>query len=156
MAEAPKATHPKAVNALPPQRVLFLCVGNSARSQIAEGFARKLAPAGVEVWSAGVEPKGVNPLTVQVMDEAGIDIRGQRSKRLDDVPWRSADTVITLCGEAAEMCPAVPAGLRKLHWPIEDPVGAQGTEEQIMSEFRRARDEIRGKVEDLVRELAGR
>lgn len=147
MAEVPKATHPKAVNALPPQRVLFLCVGNSARSQIAEGFARKMAPPGVEVWSAGTEPKAVNPMAIQVMEEAGIDIRSQTSKRLDDVPWRSADTVITLCGEASEACPALPMEVRRMHWPLADPAAAKSSDRHAA--FREARDEIRWRVASL-------
>jgi len=147
MAEAPKATHPKAVTALPPQRVLFLCTGNSARSQIAEGFARKMAPPGVEVWSAGIEPKQVNPLAIQVMEEAGIDIREQRSKHVNDVPWRTADTVITLCGEAAEACPALPTEVRRMHWPLADPAAAKSSDRHAA--FREARDEIRWRVASL-------
>jgi arsenate reductase len=147
MTEAPKATHPKAVNAQPPQRVLFLCLGNSARSQIAEGFARKLAPSGVEVWSAGIEPKSVNPIAVQVMEEAGLDIRGQSSKHMNDVPWQTADTIITLCGEAAEVCPAVPAEVRRMHWPLADPAAAP--EADRLAAFRDARDEIRWRVASL-------
>ena len=147
MTDTPKPPHPKAVNALPPQRVLFLCVGNSARSQIAEGFARKYAPPGVEVWSAGIEPRGVNPLAVRVMEEAGIDIRGQHSKRVHEVPWQTADTVITLCGEAAEACPTVPAEVRRMHWPLEDPAAAEDPER--LAAFREARDEIRWRVASL-------
>src|SRR5262245_47198511 len=105
----------------PPKRVVFLCIHNSARSQMAEGFARTLAPAGTEVWSAGSEPGRVHPAAIEVMREAGIDISGQRSKRIDDVPWRDADTVVTLCGEAQEVCPAVPVQVRKLHWALPIP-----------------------------------
>jgi arsenate reductase len=104
MTEAPKTTHPKAVNALPPQRVLFLCIGNSARSQIAEGFACKMAPPGVEIWSVGTSPSRESDGD-QVMEEAGTT-SATRPKRLDDVPRRAADTVITLCGEASAARPA--------------------------------------------------
>ena len=147
MSEAPKATHPKAVNAMPPQRVLFLCVGNSARSQMAEGFARKFAPPGVEIWSAGIEPKQVNPTAIEVMKEVGIDIHEQTSKHVNDVPWQTADTVITLCGEAAEVCPAVPALVRKMHWPLADPAKAKA--EDRLAAFREARDEVRWRVASL-------
>lgn len=148
MSDAPKPLHPKAVNALPPHRVLFLCNGNSARSQIAEAFARKFAPDGVEVWSAGIEPRSVNPSAVQVMEEAGIDMRDQRAKHVDEVPWQTADTVITLCGEAAEACPAVPAEVRRMHWPLEDPAAAASGKDRLAA-FREARDEIRWRVASL-------
>lgn len=145
-AEAPRP-HPRAVVTQPPQRVLFLCVHNSARSQIAEGFARKMAPEGVEVWSAGVEPKGVNPLAIEVMKEAGIDIREQRSKHLDDVPWSNADTVITLCAEGSEICPVVPTEVRRMHWPLDDPSAAPKA--KGLAAFRQARDEIKWRVASL-------
>ncbi len=135
--------------------VMFLCTGNSCRSQMAEGFARSLGKGVLEPYSAGLFPVGVNPHAVRAMAEEGVDITGQSSKSVDQALLSRMDIVVTLCGHAAEMCPAVPAGLRKLHWPIEDPVGAQGTEEEIMKEFRRARDEIKAKVEGLVRELSG-
>jgi arsenate reductase len=147
MAEAPRPAHPRAVITQPPQRVLFLCVHNSARSQLAEGFARKQAPPGVEIWSAGVEPGTVNPLAIQVMEEVGIDIREQTSKHLDTVPWQTADTVITLCGEGAEVCPTVPAEVRKMHWPLADPSAAP--KEEQLEAFRKARDEIRWRVASL-------
>jgi arsenate reductase (thioredoxin) len=147
MAEAPKATHPKAVNALPPQRVLFLCVGNSARSQMAEGFARKFAPPDVEIWSAGIEPKTLNPAAIEVMKEIGIDIADQRPKHVNEVPWQSADTVITLCGEAQELCPAVPVEVRRMHWPLADPAKAKPADR--LAAFREARDEVRWRVASL-------
>ncbi len=136
-------------------KVMFLCTGNSCRSQMAEGFARSLGKGILEPYSAGLFPVGVNPNAVKAMAEAGVDITGQSSKAVDQALLSRMDIVVTLCGHAAEMCPAVPAGLRKLHWPIDDPVGAQGTEQDIMKEFRRARDEIKAKVEGLVRELSG-
>ena len=119
MAEAPKATHPKAVTALPPQRVLFLCTGNSARSQIAEGFARKMAPPGVEVWSAGIEPARLDPIAVEVMREVGIDISAHASKPMGAVPWREVDSVIMLGGGSDDV--ELPAEVRLVHWPLPDP-----------------------------------
>jgi arsenate reductase len=128
-------------------RVLFLCVHNSSRSQIAEGFARALAPAGVAVWSAGTEPTGVHPRAVEVMKEAGIDVAGQRSKHLREVPWAECDTVVTLCGEAAETCPTLPGHVRRVHWPLPDPSAVQGPGQ--LDAFREARDEIRWRIASL-------
>jgi len=138
---------PPAFITAPPRRVLFLCVHNSARSQIAEGFARALAPADVHVSSAGSDPRAVNPLAIEVMNEVGIDIRGQRSRRIDKVPWRDADTVVTLCGEAEEICPAVAGDVRRVHWPLPDPASAP--EPERLAAFRHARDEIRWRVASL-------
>jgi arsenate reductase len=134
---------PPAVASAPPQRVLFLCVHNSARSQMAEGLARSLAPAGVKVWSAGSQPSGVNPYAVKALDEIGLDIRSQTSKHVDDVPWREADTVVTLCAEE-DACPVVAAQVRRLHWPLPDP--GHAPESERLDAFRRVRDEIRWRV----------
>jgi arsenate reductase len=131
----------------PARRVLFLCIHNSARSQIAEGLARARAPRGVEVWSAGTEPSRVHPWAVKVMEEIGIDIRSQTSKRLDQVPWRDADTVVTLCGEADEACPAVGGDVRRLHWPLPDPSAAREADQPRV--FRQVRDEIDRRLEAL-------
>lgn len=148
MSEAPNtATRPAAFITKPPVRALFLCVHNSARSQMAEGFARALAPAGVEVWSAGSEPGRVNPAAIEVMREAGIDLSGHRSKRIDEVPWRDADTVITLCGEADEACPLLAADVRRVHWPLPDP--SLAPEAERLAVFREVRDEIRWRVASL-------
>jgi len=144
VSENSSSVYPPAFASAPPQRVLFLCVHNSARSQMAEGLARARAPKGVEIWSAGTEPSGVHPLAVQVMDEIGIDIRAHASKGLEEVPWRQADTVVTLCGEADEACPAVGGGVRLRHWPIKDPAGASVPER--LSAFREAREEIRWRI----------
>ena len=145
MAEA--ASRPLPFITRPPEKALFLCVHNSARSQIAEGLARTFAPAGVLVWSAGTEPRGVNPCAVEVMNEIGIDIASQSSKAIDNVPWREADTVITLCGEADEVCPALAGDVRRVHWPLPDPSAAP--EEQRLAAFREARDEIRWRIASL-------
>jgi arsenate reductase len=139
--------HAPAFITAPPTRVLFLCVHNSARSQMAEGFARAVAPAGVEVWSAGISAGALHPVAVEVMREAGIDISAQQAKSIDDVPWREADTVVTLCGEAEEVCPAVAAGVRRVHWPLSDP--AQAPAADALRVFRDVRDEIRWRVSSL-------
>lgn len=131
-------------------KVMFLCTGNSCRSQMAEGFARTLGQGLIEAHSAGLMAAGVNPRAVAVMQEAGIDISRQRSREIDPDLLRTMDVVITLCDNAAEACPATPPGIKRLHWPVKDPVGAVGTGGEIMNEFRRARDEIREKVEGLV------
>jgi arsenate reductase len=138
---------PPAFISAPPRRVLFLCTHNSARSQIAEGFARARAPSGVLVWSAGNEPRTVHPLAVQVMQEVGIDLGDHRSKTVDEVPWREADTVVTLCGEAEAACPAVAGNVRRVHWSLPDPAAAP--EATRLEAFRRARDEIRWRVSSL-------
>lgn len=138
-------------------RVMFLCTGNSCRSQMAEGFARELGRGLLQPYSAGLMAAGVHPRAMAVMKEAGIDISGQKSKEIDAGLLETMDIVITLCGNAEESCPYTPPEIRRLHWPIKDPVGTVGTEEEIMREFRRARDEIREKVRELLSSLnAGR
>ena len=139
-----ESVRPAAVITRPPGRVLFLCVHNSARSQMAEGFARAFAPADVEVWSAGTEPGKVHERAVEVMKEMGIDITVQRSKHVDDVPWREADTVVTLCGEAEETCPTLATSVRRAHWPLPDPSAAPKARQ--LEVFRDVRDEIRWRV----------
>ncbi len=131
-------------------KVMFLCTGNSCRSQMAEGFARELGNGLIEPYSAGLMAAGVHPRAIAVMKEVGIDISKQKSKEIDKTCLRSMDIVITLCGNAEESCPWTPPEIERLHWPIEDPVGTIGTEEHIMNEFRRARDEIQKKVRDFV------
>ncbi len=127
-------------------KIMFLCTGNSCRSQMAEGFARELGNGLVEVHSAGLIAAGVHLRAAAVMREIGIDISGQQSKTIDETLLRSMDMVITLCDHAAESCPWTPPEIRRLHWPIKDPVGTRGTDEEVMRDFRRARDEIREKV----------
>lgn len=133
-------------------KVMFLCTGNSCRSQMAEGFARALGEGLIEAHSAGLMAAGVHPRAIAVMREAGIDISRQRSREIDPSLLGTMDLVITLCDNAAEACPRTPPTVRRLHWPIKDPVGTVGTEETVMREFRRVRDEIREKIEGLVRE----
>ncbi len=133
------------------ERILFLCVHNSARSQMAEGFARRLlGPQRFEVYSAGTEPRGVNPYAVRAMAERGIDLGGHVSKHVDQIP--APTMVVTLCGESEEACPAFPAAVTVEHWGLPDPSRAQGTDEEKMNVFRSVRDEI----ERRVRELASR
>ncbi|MBI3001272.1 MAG: PAS domain-containing protein [Deltaproteobacteria bacterium] len=129
--------------------ILFLCTANSCRSQMAEGFARPLAPEGMSVYSAGTAPKQVNPLAIQVMKEVGVDISRQRSKGIEEIPMEQIDLVATLCGEATESCPTLPPNTRHLHWPLPDPALAAGTNEEILQAFRQVRDEIRARVESL-------
>ncbi|UCG87050.1 MAG: arsenate reductase ArsC [Gemmatimonadota bacterium] len=125
--------------------LIFLCVANSARSQMAEGLARSAAPAGWRIYSAGSEPSVVHPLAIEAMREIGIDISAQRSKGIDEVPLGEADVVITLC--AAEVCPAVSGGAQRLHWPLPDPA-AQGEMIRYQVEaFRETRDEIKRRLD---------
>ncbi len=133
-----------------PLRVLFLCTGNSCRSQMAEGFARHLGGDRVEVLSAGIEALGKNPRAIAAMDEIDIDISGQESTRLSDDMLDGLDLVVTVCGHADEHCPVLPPGIRRVHWPLPDPAKATGTEEQIKTEFRAVRDDIRRRVEALL------
>ena len=131
-------------------KIMFLCTGNSCRSQMAEGFARELGKGMIEPHSAGLIAAGVNPRAIAVMKEAGIDISRQKSEEINEDLLRTMDIVITLCGNAEESCPYTPPEIKRIHWPIKDPVGTIGTEEEIMKEFRRARDEIRNRVEELI------
>lgn len=135
------------------KKVMFLCTGNSCRSQMAEGFLRALGKDRFEVHSAGLFPAGLHPRAVAVMEEIGIDISGQKSKEIDEALLGKMDIVITLCGNAEKYCPSVPTSVKRLHWPIEDPVGTRGTEEKIMSAFRKTRDEIKEKIESFIREF---
>jgi arsenate reductase (thioredoxin) len=134
-------------------KVMFLCTGNSCRSQMAEGFAKELGKGLIEAHSAGLTPQGVNPRAVAVMKEIGIDISKQTSKSIDEDLLKKMDIVITLCDNAVESCPWIPPGIRKIHWPLEDPAKATGTAEEIMNEFRRVRDEIERKVKDFTYEI---
>jgi len=136
--------------------VLFLCTGNSCRSQMAEGWARRLGPAWLHAESAGIEAHGKNPRAIAVMAEAGVDISGQESTRVTEDMLRRADLVVTVCGHADEHCPALPAGTRREHWPLNDPAKATGTEDEVMSVFRATRDEVRTRVAALLENLSGK
>jgi len=134
------------------KRVLFLCTGNSARSQMAEGFLRKLGGDRFAVTSAGTAPVGVNPLAIKVMFEVGVDINSHTSDAVSADLLANIDLLITLCGDARENCPFVPVKVEKRHWPLEDPARAEGSEEQRLQRFCEIRDEIKGYVEELVNE----
>ena len=133
--------------------LLFLCTGNSCRSQIAEGWARQLGGDWLQVQSAGIEAHGKNPRAIAVMQEAGVDISGQESTKLTDDMLIETDYLVTVCGHADEHCPVVPSGVRKEHWPLNDPAKATGSEEEILAVFRASRDDIRQRVEDLIARL---
>lgn len=134
----------EALRALPPKHILFLCVANSARSQMAEGIARSLAPASVKVSSAGSRPSKVNPFAIRALDEIGIDIRSHRSKSVDDVGLSDIDAVITLCAE--EVCPVFLGKARRFHWGLPDPAGAGANDEEQLQSFRNVRDELRRRL----------
>lgn len=139
--------------------VLFLCTGNSARSQMAEAWTNQLKRDEIRAYSAGVEPHGVNHYAVRAMAEAGLDISGNQSKTVDELPDVDFDYVVTLCGHAAENCPFFPAKVKVLHKPFEDPVAAAkeldpADEEAILEIFRKVRDEIETFVEGLPGNLA--
>ena len=124
-------------------RVLILCTGNSARSQMAEGLLRHDGGREYEVFSAGTHPSQVRPEAIQVMREAGIDISGHRSKSVEEFANQHFDYVITVCDNAKESCPVFPATTKRIHWSLEDPAAVQGSEDQRLAEFRRIRDQIR-------------
>lgn len=136
---------------MPKTKVLFLCTGNSCRSQMAEGWLRDLAGTEFEVFSAGISPAGLNPVAVLVMREIGIDISRQRSKHTAEFLRQDFSYVITVCDSAREHCPIFPGTHKKLHWSFEDPATVVGSEEQRLAEFRRVRDEISGKVREFVK-----
>lgn len=133
-------------------KVLFLCTGNSCRSQMAEGWARHLRSDVIEPYSAGVEPHGLDPRAVKVMAEAGVDISGHRSKHIDELKAVEFDVVVTVCDSAREACPYFPDPARKIHKDFDDPprlaAGAR-TEDEALPHYRRVRDEIRRFVESL-------
>jgi arsenate reductase (thioredoxin) len=129
-----------------PRRVLFLCTHNSARSQMGEGLLRHLASGRLEVASAGTEATRVHPLAIRAMREIGIDLSSHTSKTVDAVLDRPWNYVITVCDAANERCPLFPARTTRLHWTLEDPSQARGTEEQRLATFRRIRDQIHARL----------
>jgi len=128
------------------QRVLILCTGNSARSQMAEGWLRRLAGDRFEVFSAGTHPSQVNPLAIQVMAERGVDLSGHRSKHMNEFLKQPFDYVITVCDDAAEACPIFPGRAERLHWSFSDPAAAQGSEAERLKVFRDSRDAIEAQL----------
>ncbi|MBO0454195.1 arsenate reductase (thioredoxin) [Candidatus Enterococcus murrayae] len=131
-------------------KIYFLCTGNSCRSQMAEGFAKKYFPPNWEIRSAGVETHGLNPRAVQVMRELNIDISANTSDLIDSDYFDHSDIIITLCGDAKDKCPIPPSQVRSLHWDLTDPAKATGTEEEMLAEFRKTRDTIEEKMKKLV------
>lgn len=138
------------MTAAKPLRLLFLCTGNSCRSQMAEGFARALGGERVRVQSAGIEAHGKNPRAITAMDEAGVDISAQESTVVTEAMLAESDLVVTVCGHADEQCPLLPPGVRRLHWPLPDPAKVTGREDEITAAFRAVRDDIRQRVETLL------
>lgn len=135
-------------------KVLFLCTGNSARSQMAEAFLRHLAGDRFEVFSAGLEPKGIHPMTIQVMQEKGISLEGQFSKPLTEYMGKvNFDWLITVCDNADKNCPFFPGMGSRLHWPFEDPAAATGSEADRLDKFRQIRDEIELKIKSWLAEF---
>jgi thioredoxin type arsenate reductase len=132
--------------------VLFLCAANSARSQMAEGIARSIAPPDIAIWSAGSRPTSVRPEAITVLQEIGIDISGHRSKHVTEIPAPQVDTVITLCGE--EECPVFLGNARRHHWGLPDPAAVSGTEEQRLSAFRNVRDKLVELIKEFLRNSA--
>ncbi|MCX5748645.1 MAG: arsenate reductase ArsC [Candidatus Saganbacteria bacterium] len=130
------------------KKVLFICTGNSCRSQMAEGLLRDMAGDRFEVFSAGVSPSSVHPLAIEAMKEAGIDITGHESKDVSKVLGRKFDYVITVCDHAKQMCPFVPGGHKKIHWSTEDPVGLG------IAEFLKVRDKLKKNIEKFLAQEA--
>ena len=136
------------------KRVLVLCTGNSARSQMAEGLLRDLAGDRFEVFSAGTKPGRVRPEAIAAMRELGIDISGHRSKSVDEFAQQPLDYVITVCDNARESCPVYPASVQRIHWSFEDPAAVTGSEEERMKAFREIRDQIRARLIEFTRDRA--
>jgi arsenate reductase len=128
------------------KRVLILCTGNSARSQMAEGLLRHEAGDSFEVFSAGTKPSHVRAEAIAVMDEIGIDISGHRSKSMDEFTGQELDYVITVCDNANEVCPVFPGKTQRMHWPFADPAAVEGSEEQRKAAFKKIRDQIHGRI----------
>jgi arsenate reductase len=128
-------------------RVLFLCTGNSARSQMAEGYLRHVAGDQFEALSAGIEPKGLNPLAVEAMQEIGIDISQQKSKDIREFLGQAIPYVITVCDNAKERCPIFPRTFKFLHWSFDDPAAVTGSHDKKLAVFRRVRDEIASRIQ---------
>jgi len=131
-------------------RVLFLCTGNSCRSQMAEGWLRHLAGDRFEVASAGTRPAGLHPDAVLVMREAGVDIAGHRSKNVSEFLQQPFEFVITVCDSAKEACPYFPGKVQRLHWSFPDPAASSGTYEERLAVFRQVRDQIADRIRDFI------
>jgi arsenate reductase len=138
------------------KKVLIVCTGNVARSQMAEGFLRHEAGDRFEVFSAGLNPSYVRPGVIQVMREVGIDISHHRSKSVDEFIGEEMDYVITVCDHANQHCPQFPAKTKRIHWSVEDPVAPAGDEAAQLAAFRRVRDDIRRRLEEFARDVEGK
>jgi arsenate reductase (thioredoxin) len=134
--------------------VLFLCTGNSCRSQMAEGWLRHLAGSRFEVASAGTQPVGLNPHAVRVMKDIGIDISRHHSKRVDELSGVRFDHVITVCDRAKESCPTLPGAKSLMHWSFVDPAEAEGSEEDRLNVFRQVRDAIGARIKEFLHNVA--
>jgi arsenate reductase len=130
-------------------RVLILCTGNSARSQMAEGLLRHDAGDRFEVFSAGTKPTQVRPEAITVMQELGIDISSHRSKSVDEFAGQDFDYVVTVCDNAKASCPVFPGNTKRIHWSLDDPAAVEGSEEHRRAAFRRVRDELRQRLRQL-------
>lgn len=136
-----------------PTKVLFLCTGNSCRSQMAEAWLRTLGGDSFSVYSAGLEPHGINPDTITVMQEVGMDLSDHKSKHLDEYKGKiNFDYLITVCGNADERCPYFPGMGERLHWPFEDPAAFEGPEDEKLNLFRKVRDQIKTKIQEWLAE----
>jgi len=135
------------------KKVLFLCTGNSCRSQLAEGYLRHFAGNRFEVTSAGLEPGIVNPNAIQIMKEEGIDISQHTSKHVNQFINQKFDFIITVCDNANERCPYFPGEAERIHWSFEDPAAAEGTEEEILAVFRKVRNQIKNKIQEFLNTL---
>jgi arsenate reductase len=135
-------------------RILVLCTGNSARSQMGEGLFRDEGGGGYEVSSAGTKPSQVRPEAIAVMREIGIDISGNRSKSVDEFAGQAFDFVVTVCDSARDNCPVFPGATKRIHWSLEDPAAVEGPEDERLAAFRRIRDQLRERVKAFVYEQA--
>jgi arsenate reductase len=134
-------------------RILILCTGNSARSQLAEGLLRSMGGGRLDVFSAGTKPSFVRPEAIAVMAERGIDISGHTSKHVDEFKGQSFDYVITVCDNAREACPIFPGAPRRIHWSLPDPAAVEGSEDQRLEAFRNVRETLTVQLGEFLREL---
>jgi arsenate reductase (thioredoxin) len=138
-------------------KVLFLCTGNSARSQMAEALLRKHGGERFAVFSAGLEPHAINPLTIRVMEEQGVDMSAHRSKSVEEYLGKASfDYVITVCAKVDKNCPIFPGVTTRLHWPFDDPAAVTGTDAERLAAFRRVRNEIEAKIRSWLAEQDAR
>ncbi|MFT7465096.1 MAG: arsenate reductase [Pseudohongiellaceae bacterium] len=133
-----------------PKNFLFVCKGNNARSQMAEGFARSMASSGLKIFSAGLSPEAPSGYAVEVMGEIGIDISVQDATAFEDVPLNKIDTLVTLSSDADAVPPKLKKKVTTIHWPLDDPSAEGGTEAEVKIAFRMVRDEIRNRIEVLL------